>query len=158
MMATSESQSEDQMPGALLRSAGILIAILVSLAVILFVAQGALAPPQAYARLCNATDSELSQVRFKGHDFGVLGIGAVTGAVAFDGLFAEESLVVTLKGAIRENILEDHVGDKPLATGTYTYLLAYDEQSRIRAKISPSGECPPRPNNAFQPTPTARLN
>lgn len=157
-MATSDSQSEDQMPGALLRSSCILIAILVSLAVIFLVAQGALAPPHAYARLCNATDLELSQVRFKGHDFGVLGPGAVTDAVAFDGLFAEESLGVNLKGATRENILEDHFGDKPLATGTYMYLLAYDDQSRIRAKLSPSGECTPRPNNAFQPTPMARLN
>jgi len=57
-----------------------------------------------------------------------------------------------------KNILEDHVGENPLASGEYTFVLTNDEQAQIRAKLSPSAECPPKPNNAFQPTPTARLN
>jgi len=157
-MATDESRNDDQCPEAIPLSVGTLIASLVALALILFVAQSALAPPRARARLCNVTGFELSQVNFKGHDFGDLATGALSSAVTFDGLFGEESIVVTMRGNTVKNILEDHVREKPLASGEYTFVLTNDEQAEIRAKLSPSGECPQAPNNAFQLTPTARQN
>ncbi|MES3020604.1 MAG: hypothetical protein V4857_03360 [Pseudomonadota bacterium] len=145
-MNTGNSNREEKFPRALLRSAGLVIAILVSLVLILYVAMAALAPPRAHARLCNATGVELSQVNFAGREFGGLGVGAVTSPVAFEGLFADESVVVTMEGRRVKHILFDHVGDEPLASGTYTFHLISDGQSRIYARLDATGKCPQRAN------------
>ena len=76
---------------------------------------------QVDVRFCNATESALGGLRSSGATFGDIAAGQCSGYRRLSRSYSSVSFAAESRGARVEHYLDDHVGDRELAQGRYTF-------------------------------------